>query len=464
MHVLEDVSFYLLVMLAAFSLPLLEYRGDFLTLFDFYLLLFLVIKGVTSGFAIGGTHWKALGVVFAAYLVYLTIGALRVRTPAALLLALKHFEYAAFLLVLVDRLERRAADLHHRDVWFLLALLFAVVVYQVAFYYQVLPGIGDIRSMENRRLGLPLMSGVSSNPAGLFLTAAVVMLFNLCVRNPRYVIPSVVVGVVAIWALMLTGSRTNVAVLGVVCPLSIVAAVWRTRFRWLVVGLLVVGVALFLTVGVHLLPTDGSIGRITRMLSEPAAMIEEPSFTIRVDSWISATATWLHDLPTFFFGVGLSSLGATDGTIPRVLAEQGIVGLLLFLYVWYAHYVRFERSQVVLLLLFVTLMNGVFGETLVVSYRTVQLYLVLLYIGLLVEHKQGDPKAIGFDELLAALRRFWYIVPIPAVLAPLGLLFFAGSTPAFESPALETTVYVFAGFVVGILSALIVHSIIGVRR
>lgn len=460
----EHIGFYLLVLLAAFSPPLFEYRGDFLTIFDLYLLAFLLVKISTTGLAIAGTHWTTLATTFAVFLIYVTVGALRVRTPGAFLLALKQFEYAAFLLVLLDRHQRVSDDERSRDLWFLLLSLFFVILYQIGFYYDILPGIGDLRPPAQRRLGLPFMAGVSSNPAGVFLTAFVIVLFNLSVNMRRFILPSALIGSLAIWALMLTGSRTNAAVLGVVLPLSALVAIWRTRFRWPVVALVLTGVVLMLTFGVDLLPEDGSVGRITRMLREPVSMLEEPSLTIRVDSWVAATDTWLSDAGSFFFGVGLGSLGATDGTVPRVLGELGIIGLALFLYVWYVHYLRFERSSIVVLLLLATLMNGIFAETLFVSFRTVQLYLLLLFLALQVQPGRVTGKVYQLRDLLSELKSFWYFVPAAAVLVPAFLLLFAGPAHQFSSVPFEAGIYAFAGAVIAALALLVTQRLRGARR
>jgi hypothetical protein len=463
MQMAEDASFYLLVLLAALSFPLLEYEGDFLTLFDVYLLILLFAKGVTSGFTVGRTHWRELGLVFAVYLISVTVSALRVRTPGAFLLALKQFEYAAFLLVLVDRFERRSDDERVRDIWVVLTVFLVMIVYQIAFYHEVLPGIGDTRPIQSRRLGLPLMAGVSSNPAGLFLAALVTVLLALSVRRAQFVAPALVISGAAVWALFLTGSRTNAAVLGVALPLSIVVAVWRTKLRWPVIGLILLSVVAFLTLGGDLLPEDGSVGRITRMVREPVAMLQEPSLTIRVDSWLAAIDTWLTGTVSFLFGVGIGSLGATDGTIPRVLAEQGILGLGLFLYVWYLHYLRYERTSIVLLLLFVSLMNGIFAETILTSYRTVQLYLLLLFVALAARSWSHRPATVRLLDIPARLARFWYLIPVASVLIPVLVLLFAGSAPMFPSLVLEVCLYAFAGVVVGTLGALVLDGATGVR-
>jgi hypothetical protein len=87
-----------------------------------------------------------------------------------------------------------------------------------------------------------------------------------------------------------------------------------------------------------------------------------------------------------------------DGTVPRLLVNKGLVGLSLFCYLWFISYLaRFRRNTAVSSLLLFAAINSLNGETLLTSYRSIQVYIPLLiaaaYLGggrTLASHDPAD--------------------------------------------------------------------------
>lgn len=383
------LGFYLLVLLAGLSYPILEYQGDAVTVFDVYLVLYVAAKLMSSGFSVGKSHWRDLGVVYAVYLAYLAISSLRVATPFSLLLLAKQTEHLVFLFVLADWFHDSENTV--RDVRGVIWVLAIIIGYQLLYNHGLVGGIG-----QTYRLGLPFKSGVSPNPAGFFLAATLLFVYHCGLPDRRLRLPSAILGLLAIYALVLTVSRTNILALMLVLTVSIVVSIWNSRFRWPLLLAGVVLAVLFFTVLAERLPEVGPTGRIVRILKDPLSILGDSSFNARTEVlWPQGFSGWHRSAFAVLFGSGPGYFDVVDGTLPRVLGEQGLIGLTLFAYVWVFHYLVAIRRKAVVMLLLLALMNAVTVETLVISYRTIQLYLVILVMTVSMVRQQSNNKEIS---------------------------------------------------------------------
>ena len=288
------------------------------------------------------------------------------------LLVAKQFEHLIFALLLVDRLDNHRST---GDLKATVVLISAAVAYQILYYHNLIGGIG-----ANYRLGLPFATGVSSNPAGFFLGAWVVVLLHtrrIWREFPAYGAASLLLSV---YALIQTRSRTNLLALLLVLVVTVCIRVWRAGgWRWVAAAL--VGFALAYASVVLFVEEAGPLARVIRLLKDPLSALEDGSFAIRLrESWPRAFGFWRADWRSVLIGRGLDYTGPVDGTVPRLLANQGVIGLLLFLSVWYVHFLVHRKSAAVLLLLLFAFLNGINAETLVISYRSIQAYMVILVI------------------------------------------------------------------------------------
>jgi len=380
----DDITFYILILLACFSPPLVEYGGDYLTLFDVYLLVYGVFKLVKDGLCLKNTHWVHLFIVVSVYLIFLTIGFLRVFEIFSLLLLVKNFEHLLFLFLLADKFERSENPLDL--VYGILVILFSVVLYQIGYYHGILEGIG-----KTHRLGLPFMEGTSSNPAGFFLAALLLFVYHQGLRIKEIRKIGVCIALLAGYALVLTVSRTNMLALGFVIAVSLLVKAWKSRFRWPLFLFFIVFVIFFFTFGLNYLPHSGSIGKVVKILENPLSIMEDSSFQTRITRlWPLGFLGWMESLFTLFFGQGVGHFIVIDGTVPRILGELGMIGFFLFFYIWFVHYVIYYPFKAVFMLLLFSFINGINADTLIVSYRSVQLYIIILIITLYMSKFIGN--------------------------------------------------------------------------
>lgn len=380
----RDAPFYLLIFFACFSFPLFEYGGNYLTVFDIFIVVYGGAKLLKNGFRLKGTHWEQLCVVYALYLIYITVESLRIFETFSLLVLIKHFEHLLFLLLIADKFEN--SERTEKLIKSVLFIFLLVIVYQLLYYGGLIEGIG-----RTYRLGLPLMKGVSSNPAGFFLGGLLVFLYHRGVTRYEWSKLSLLLFFLAGAALILTDSKTNILALLFVIFVSVCVKIWNSRHRWPLLLGFAAFLLFFFTLGVDYLPQSGPFSGITRILQSPAAVLEDGSFRNRLyGNWPRGIAGWLYSAVTFFIGNGLGEYGILDGTVPLVLSEQGLIGLLLFLWVWYIHFFLHTPHKTVIMLLLFTCINGVNGDTLIVSYRSIQLYLIILMISVYADSRSRE--------------------------------------------------------------------------
>lgn len=380
--------FFAVVILSGISVPIIEYSGDFVTLFDLALFALLVQRLAAERFQLARTHWTGLAIAVLCYLLYLIPGVARVGSPFAVLLLIKHLEHLVFILIVADFME--SSTDRARDTRALIWCLISVIIYQLLYQIGMVPGIG-----ETYRLGLPFMTGVSSNPAGFFLAGTIVVLYHVGYRGGRRFLPATIGLALAACALVQTDSRTNMLALIIVLAVSVIHLVWRSRWRWVLIPVAAALIVAFYIVPVEVLPRDGSVGRIVQMLRNPALILDDRSFSIRVRTlWPIGFAGWYRNAATIWFGNGLGYFDVIDGTVPRLLGEQGVIGLVFFAYIWFAHYAIHAGRKPVVMLLLLAAINGITVETLIVSYRSIQLFIVLLMIAAYAPLSTGpDPAA-----------------------------------------------------------------------
>jgi hypothetical protein len=287
-----------------------------------------------------------------------------------------------FALLLIDWLN------YHRSsntVRLLSLAILATVSYQILYFHNAVGGIGT-----NYRLGIPFAQGVSSNPAGFFLGAWAVTLLNVRRLWREFPALSLISLSLALYALAQTRSRTNT--LAFLIVLFLTALVWVRRlkgWKWLFVT---VGVFAAVYVFVVLFVDElGPLTRVVRILKDPLSVLEDGSFAVRLrETWPRAFSLWRTDASTVLLGWGLNHTGTVDGTLPRLLANQGFLGVLFFLAVWYAHFLLNHRNTALVLLLVFTIINGINAETLIISYRSIQAYLIVLMVAVFFGNEQWN--------------------------------------------------------------------------
>lgn len=369
---LDNLGFAGLVFVACFSYPLTDYRGDTVTLFDAYLVVYVATRLLAPRLRVSPGSWKEFFAVWCVYLIYLGFSVVRIGSPFSFLLFLKHVEHVVLAWVVLDRILDREQIRATLEI--LLYVVTAMIIYQVLYFHNLVAGIGT-----NYRLGIPFAFGVSSNPAGFVLAAWIVLLVHVpqfWKSRPWLTLASVVL---AAYALLQTQSRTNQIALLIVLFATVSVSIVRLRrgWLWLTIGSGIVA-GFFLFALPHV-PTTGSLGRIVRILREPLSVFSDGSFSVRYrETWPSALRMWLSRSTHIYIGAGLAFTGTVDGTVPRLLANQGVIGLTLFAYVWYGHFLLRFRSRSVVMLLILSVVNGINGETLVVSYRSIQVFLILV--------------------------------------------------------------------------------------
>ena len=237
------------------------------------------------------------------------------------------------------------------------------------------PGFGIGRW---RQIGLPFMQGTSSNPAGFVLGLLIVLFIDLPSRRRPIIKFALFILLVA--ALLLTVSRTNIIALAAVIAFRFaLKAISGERFLliFLIITVLVVVMFVVLTT---IVARDSVLWKVLQIVVNPQGIFSINSFWLRYALlWPTAINAWLSNAGTLLFGLGIGFMATVDGTIPWLLANTGITGLALFTLFWYGALLkRWPGFRTVRLLLLFTLINGIAADTLIMSYRAMQTYTLVV--------------------------------------------------------------------------------------
>jgi hypothetical protein len=365
--------FFILIFLAVAELPLFFFRGDPVGLYDIYLITLFFVVGFFDGFRVG--RYKPLIVAYASYLAYLSFSLIFTTSAFSVLLLIKQVEHLLLLILLADFLERGTVS-ETRDIDRIILLFAFVIIYQIGYVRGIFPGIG-----VQYRLGLPFADGTSSNPAGFYLGIFVLFLYELALTRHKITVFRIFVLLLALYALWLTVSRVNFLALICVLGISFLHSFSRSKRGLVFLAFIGAGVVLLYAVVLPNLPYMGNFENILKILRDPREIFTDSSFTFRsAYHWPNAIRVWLSSPWTFLFGIGYGKIPVVDGSYHRLLANQGLVGFIMFAWFWFYSTLRLRISKPVIMVLLFIAINGITSDTLISSYRSVQIYLVLLFL------------------------------------------------------------------------------------
>lgn len=374
---LDFIAFFMLIFLACFHLPVFWVGNDSIGLFDIYLFVYFAfaLMRIRNDKVILTGAWREYFIVFALYLCYLLLSLPVLLSTYSFTLWIKNLEFLIVLVLLVTTFQKYQDK--RKQLTNILQLAFAVMIFY-QFAYRT--GIINIGFGFKYRLGLPFALGVSSNPAGFVLGAYILLNVNIFLHYGTRKGLSVILLVASLAAMLFTISRTNLLALMVVVFFVVLEKALKTK-KGVYVGLGVILVTvILLKILLSITPEDSYLWLFFKIIKDPSALLSDTSFKMRYAAhWPDAINRWLSTPITFLFGTGFGSVRVVDGTIPRLLGSQGLVGFLLFHLVWFLlpmyYYPKNKALKYLLLFAFI---NGINGETLIVSYRSVQIYVILL--------------------------------------------------------------------------------------
>lgn len=376
-------SFFVLALVAMFHFPVIWIGNDSIGLFDIILILgYLAVfvlhaMGQQLHFDEKWNEYLLLTLLYGGYiLVNLLLNTDRDAKPV--LLAVKYFENSFFFfIVLIIYFETNSMDVEFTARIVQASLLIMVMYLLYTYFY----GSSIVQDGQIARIGLPFMTGTAANPAGFILGMGVLLHLSVFFRLKKYKLFTTVSFVLTIVALLFTVSRTNVFALLLVIIVYLLTKIVRDR-RALIVASVVIVVTFvgFSVLSTHFASRTGKISTFIEILKNPSVIFLDPSFRIRYTiAWPLAYDQWMTNVGTFLFGNGLGKNSVVDGTFIRLLANQGLIGFLLFCYIWLGFFLqKFGRYKWLRIILLFVVINGLTGDTLVVSYRTVQIYILLV--------------------------------------------------------------------------------------
>jgi len=373
--------FATLAFLAIFHIPLLWVRENAIGLFDIMVIggYVLLIVAISVGQHIElGDIWKEYLLIALFYSGYLFFSYLLNfnRTAQPFLIIIKYIENTFFLLLLVFHFETKGESLE-RTVKIVHFLLVILVLYQLYHYFTGTPVVSFDKPWL--RIGLPFMPGTSSNPAGFILAISVILHISVFIKIEKKKLIPLITLLLTLVALIFTISRTNVFGLLIVLLAYSFTNIFKDK-RAIIIGSLIV-VATFIIFSIVSrsdFARTGKINTFIQLLRNPSRIFQEGSFMIRyTGAWPEAYRQWTENIVTMIFGKGIGYMSVVDGTFLRLLANQGVIGLLFFFYIWFGFFLlRFGRHKWLRTTLLFVFINGITGDTLIVSFRTIQIYIV----------------------------------------------------------------------------------------
>lgn len=390
--------FVIFIFLAVFQLPIITVGNDSIGLFDLYLpfyLLFLCIR--KQGIFVLTVYWKQFFFIFFSYIVYLVLTLISFFDLRSLLVLIKHIEYLLVFLIVIVNIEtfriKTSEIANILKVIFLLLAIFQIISWFDRFI-NIIPGIEPGFGLGDwYRVGLPFMEGTSSNPAGFLLGAYMYYYIEGSYHQQEGLFYKFAFPFIVFLSLFLTISRTNILAFIIIFSLSYLfkmfsSKIYRTIF-------MVIATVLFFTISLffdYLLEQNSHFETIVKLILDPSKILEDDSFMHRFTGlWVNQIDVWLKNAKTILFGNGIANIVIADSTYLGLLANQGIIGLVFFVTLWYI--VPFiKRPNVgVFLFLFYVFLNGVTAETLIVSFRSVQVYIIILVL-IVYDKKFGKHK------------------------------------------------------------------------
>ncbi|HXZ25403.1 MAG TPA: O-antigen ligase family protein [Nitrospiria bacterium] len=322
-----------------------------------------------------------IGACVLATLIGIIFG--RVRPEAGLLYIMKYFEYFFIYFMVVNHLQ--SGDQAKR---YLIAAMMTCCIVSVYAIAQIPSGVRASAPFEGE-VGEPNTLG-----GYLVLMFSLTAGLALSVRGARLKMLLGVLAVLILVALSATLSRSSYLALGA----SLLALMVFSRRRMV----LVLGLALLMALSPFIVPervkqrVDETFERQPGDEQEQIRVghvMLDTSTSARLISWRTSSEDWLrHPL----FGFGVTGYGFIDAQYFKVLVDTGAVGLITFLYLLYALWMR---------------MSDAYRSLTIPWTKGLALGFLAGYIGLLVH-------AIGANTFIIVriMEPFWLVVGLIVVI------------------------------------------------
>ncbi len=378
-HLPATILIALTIFIALFHFPLVYIQDNSIGFFDVWVifLFFCIIIRSIFKHRFTLTNWiPLLAVVFADICYYFLRVNYYLITDKQILLIVKYLEHFFLIFILIYFLENEKINYP-----MLIKLLKIILLGLVLFQIQDLMGGGP----ERNRLSLPFTLTKSPNPAAFVLGAAVIFYIEYILKHKqRLLVKLIDIGIftLIIIALLLTLSRTNF--LALILSFGVVYFIKGFKYpKRLLITVVIIAAIIIVFYGALLIIISNIQAKVVQryayILTDPTTVFNDPSFYIRfAKSWPAALDNWQSNIFTVFFGKGLAYVTVVDGSYHRLLSNQGLVGLLFFIYIWMVFFLkRFRFSAMWVLIVFIAV-NAITADTLVVSYRSIQGFMVFL--------------------------------------------------------------------------------------
>jgi hypothetical protein len=356
--------------------------SDSIGFFDLFLILcFALLFFTRKKYHIPGYVSDLLN-LYLGFLAYITVGFLvssithEIELFSAALVV-KQYQYLLVVLVGYYLLKRSPQQKFHWIAYMILAVIFINGIYKVFINHTWY------------RLGLVMKEGVSSNPAGFIISSCLIVLLYVFDDkeyfksiNKTFFWGAVLVGLVS---LALTLSRTNTIALLFIILLYTLARM-KLKVIPLVFTVLSAGIIVFFIFGTQFLEWAEET-RTLSLIVNPSQVLEESSFIQRYTrSWFIGFDEWKESWFSMLFGIGFGQVRLTDSLYFTMLYSTGFVGLFLYLMMFIKMY---KHGGLILRLMVVfVLINSINAETTLNSYRSMQIFLILLLYLLMHEYKK----------------------------------------------------------------------------
>ncbi|MBD3422631.1 MAG: hypothetical protein GF398_21150 [Chitinivibrionales bacterium] len=385
--------YYAFLILSLIHIPLIPVvRGDFIGVFDFasVFLFALLILSRKRRLLNLKRNTPIMKLLF-AYLLYTAFAIIKELLLSISGDGFKGIYYVALVLKQVQFMIFYVISFYFLvNYKFIIKYFHYILILFIAIIY--INGMYQLFVLQNwYRLGIPFKHGVSSNLAGLILSQCILILVYKALKGEKRNIYSQLIYLTAIIfgaiALSYAKSRTN----GIILYLFIAILVYiikGEKKEFLVFSLACLSVSLFFLWGMvnEDRQPDGRstmflrrnfVASYSNYIANPSAAIEDGSFQGRLRAWKEALSDFEVNFVEIFSGQGLSKVTSIDNMFLRTFINHGLIGLAFFVSIYLVLF-RSARGLLSRMSVLFVILNGIFMDTMVVSFRAVQVIIPVL--------------------------------------------------------------------------------------
>lgn len=402
---MNNKLFIVFLFLAVFQIPIVSIGNDSIGLFDLYLVIYFVylVYKADGRFKISNRNWILFLKAFLIYIFYLISSLLILHDFRSILVLVKHIEYFLIFFILIVNvhhfeISKQTLSKNFRYIMLLLVSfqLLSWLDYMVGIVPGISPGLGFGIWY---RVCLPFKDGVSSNPAGFVLGAYLLYYLESSYHQLSSFFFKKIFPIMILVTLFLTISRTNFLAFILVFTISFIFKMFKST--WYRIIFIVISLTIVITIGAMfevLLDKNPEFVLLIKVLTNPAEILKDNSFMMRFSFlWGHLIENWLTSIKSIIIGNGIAAIPIADSTYLGLLANQGIIGLLLFSLIWFFIPYFSNRKLYVSLFLLYTFINGINAETLTLSYRSIQIYSIILIL-VIEDCSYGDYLFFNFSR------------------------------------------------------------------